>query len=196
MIARIRIALLLCAAAVAGLASSVPAFAGAQRSGARTVYVDGDSLAVGTSWYLGSDLRGYTLHESVGVSRHVDEGVAAVRSRGAALEHVVVVDLGTNDDPRAVGQFARDVREVVRLAGPTRCVIWPTINRPPYDGVSYDGYNAVLRSLDRRYRSLHVYDWASVARAHPGWFGSDGVHPGTAGYRVRAAGIARLITSC
>jgi hypothetical protein len=195
MTTRARIALLLaCAAAGAALGST--ALAGSGRSAARTVYVDGDSLAVGTSWYLSRFLPGWVLRQTVGVSRHAYEGASAVRARGSALERVLVIDLGTNDDPSAVSRFAAYVREIVRVAGSSRCVIWPTVNRPPYNGVSYESYNNALRQLDRRSATLHVFDWASIARANPQWFGSDGVHPSSAGYRVRASALARMISSC
>jgi hypothetical protein len=170
--------------------------ASAQSGGSRAVYVDGDSLAVGTGWYLGNYLRGWSLRSAVSISRHAYEGAYAVRARGAALEHVLVLDLGTNDDPSAVSSFAGYVREIVRAAGPSRCVIWSTVNRPPYNGISYEGYNSVLRQLDRRYASLHVFDWAAMARANPQWFGADGVHPSGTGYRSRASALARLIKSC
>jgi lysophospholipase L1-like esterase len=168
------------------------------RAAARTLYVDGDSLAVGTGWYLSTYLHGWAVRGTVAVSRHAYQGVEAVeeRAREGLLERVVVVDLGTNDDPGAVSRFAGYVREVVRAAGPSRCVIWSTIHRPPYAGVSYNGYNAALRSLDARYPNLHVFDWAALAATHPEWFGSDGVHPSMAGYRARAAGLARLIKHC
>jgi lysophospholipase L1-like esterase len=168
------------------------------RTAARTVYLDGDSLAVGTGWYLPSYLRGWTFRTNAAVSRHASQGALAVEERAheRLLERVVVVDLGTNDDPSAVGSFRSYVQGVVKAAGPSRCVIWSTINRPPYDGISYAGYNAALASLDARYRNLHVFDWAALARAHPEWFGSDGVHPTNAGYRARAAGLARLVKSC
>ena len=168
------------------------------RTAARTVYLDGDSLAVGTGWYLPSYLPGWTVRGNAAVSRHASEGALAVEERAheRLLERVVVVDLGTNDDPSAVGNFRSYVQAVVKAAGPSRCVIWSTINRPPYDGISYAGYNAALASLDARYRNLHVFDWAALARAHPEWFGSDGVHPTNAGYRARAAGLARLVKSC
>jgi lysophospholipase L1-like esterase len=138
------------------------------------------------------------LRDSVAVSRHASEGVSAVveRARAGVLEHVVVVDLGTNDDPSAVRTFRSYVLDVLRAAGPSRCVIWSTINRPPYNGISYDGYNAALRSLDARYRNLHVFDWAKLARSHPEWFGSDGVHPTSSGYRARASGLAWVIKRC
>ncbi len=182
-------------AAVCGAGS---ALAGPTRSAARTLYVDGDSLTVGTGWYLSTFLPGWTLRGTVAVSRHVSQGASDVeqRARQGLLERVVVVDLGTNDDPSAVGAFRGYVQGVVRAAGPSRCVIWSTIHRPPYNGISYDGYNAVLRSLHARYRTLHVFDWARLALAHPQWFGPDGVHPTMAGYRARAAGLARVIKRC
>jgi GDSL-like Lipase/Acylhydrolase family len=192
---RIVFALLLVAACATGSAAAVAA---PHRSSARTLYIDGDSLSVGTGWYLSTYLPGWTFRGTVAVSRHAYQGVYAVelRAREGLLERVVVVDLGTNDDPSAVSRFRADVREVVRVAGPSRCVVWSTINRPPYNGVSYDGYNATLAVLDARYRNLHVFDWAGLARAHPEWFGPDGVHPTAAGYRARAAGLARVIKSC
>jgi lysophospholipase L1-like esterase len=190
--------LTLLALVLALFAAGGGALASQSRSAARTLYVDGDSLSVGTGWYLSSYLHGWTLRGTVAVSRHASEGVAAVeqRARQGVLERVVVVDLGTNDDPSAVSRFRGYVLDVIRAAGPSRCVIWSTINRPPYNGISYDGYNAALRALDARYRNLHVFDWAGLAKSHPEWFGPDGVHPTNAGYRARAAALARVIKSC
>jgi hypothetical protein len=182
--------------AAAGAATAVLAAPG--RSTARTLYVEGDSLSVGTGWYLPAFLHGWAMTASSAVSRHAPEGVAAVeeRAREGVLERVVVLDLGTNDDPSAVSSFRSGVLGVLKSAGPSRCVIWSTINRPPYGGVSYDGYNTVLRTLDKRYKNLHVFDWARLARAHPEWFGSDGVHPTNAGYRARASGLAWIVKRC
>lgn len=196
MAARGRIVFVLVLAAAACAAGS--AVAAPHRSSARALYIDGDSLSVGTGWYLSTYLPGWTFRGTVAVSRHAYQGVLAVdeRAREGLLERVVVVDLGTNDDPSAVSRFRDYVREVVRTAGPSRCVVWSTINRPPYNGISYSGYNDTLAVLDARYRNLHVFDWAGLARAHPEWFGPDGVHPTTAGYRARAAGLARVIKSC
>ncbi len=169
---------------------------GAHPAAQTRVYLDGDSLAYGTGLFLGRYLRGWTITQAVSISRHAYEGAGAIRSQAASLPPVVVLNLGTNDDPGAVSRFAAYVREVVRAAGPRRCVIWANVVRPPYAGVSYDGYNAVLARAAQRSTSFHVFDWVALARAHPGWFGPDGVHPSIAGYRVRAAALARLIRSC
>lgn len=190
---RLALAFVLVLACSAGGALALPG-----RSASRTLYVDGDSLAVGTGWYLSTYLPGWTLRSTAVVSRHAAQGVSSIeeRAREGLLERVVVVDLGTNDDPSAVSSFRGYVLGVLRAAGPSRCVIWSTINRPPYGGVSYSGYNAVLKSLDARYRNLHVFDWAGLAAAHPEWFGPDGVHPTNAGYHARATGLAWLIKRC
>jgi hypothetical protein len=73
------------------------------------------------------------------ISRHAADVPGAMRGLGAALPRVIVVSAGTNDDPGAVARFNRVVRESVAIAGPTRCVVWSTIVRPPYQGVSYAG---------------------------------------------------------
>src|SRR6266540_1712287 len=109
----------------------------------RRAFVQGDSLAQGTAPYLGRSLPRWSLREDVDVSRHAQEGVELLRAQGTALEPVVVVQLGTNDDPRFVSGFRALVREALAVAGPGRCVIWANIVRPPAVGASYRGYNDV-----------------------------------------------------
>ncbi len=180
-------------AAACVLGAAYPA-SGAGAAPTHQVLHYGDSLAVGTGLFLPHYLRGWTIRQSTSVSLHADAGSRTLAS--FPLPHVVVISLGTNDDPGAVTAFAHDVRAVIRAAGPERCVIWSTVVRPPYNGVSYDGYNNVLRRAARSYQSFHVFDWQALARTHPQWFGSDGVHPSMAGYRARAAALARLIRAC
>jgi hypothetical protein len=193
---RARVTILTAIAAASTVALVATSLAASSRESSREIFVDGDSLAVGTSSYLASVLRGWKLSAAAQVGRRADEGVRALQSRGSSLERVIVVDLGTNDDPALVGRFASYVKAVVRAAGPSRCVIWSTIHRPPVNGVSYDGYNRALKALDRTYRNLHVFDWAAMAAAHPEWFGADSIHPDADGYRARAAAVARLMHDC
>jgi lysophospholipase L1-like esterase len=173
----------------------VPCASVADTGAVRSLYVDGDSIAYGTDLFLPRFLRGWTIRSAVDVSRHTYEGVASIEAleREGALPYVVVVNLGTNDDPRAVTKFGSYVRRVERAAGPERCVIWATIIRPPYAGVSYDRLNGVLMRSAARSQSFHVFDWRGLARGHPAWFGSDGVHPSIQGYRIRAASLASFI---
>lgn len=168
----------------------------AQAAGNRNVLSYGDSLSVGTDLFLGRYLRGWNVRSLTAISRHADEVPGALRSFGRSLPRVIVVSAGTNDDPGRVSGFARIVRRTLAIAGPSRCVVWSTVVRPPYRGVSYAGYNRALETIAAGHANLRVFDWAAMARAHPSWFGSDGVHPTATGYRVRAAAIAKLVRDC
>jgi lysophospholipase L1-like esterase len=189
-----RLTVLALATAALTLAVAVPSRAAARAP--LTVLNYGDSLTVGTGLYLASYLPGWSITQSASISRHADEGPGAVRSLSSSLPRVLVISLGTNDDPGAVASFAADVRRIATTAGRGRCVIWSTVVRPPYKGVSYEGFNRVLRRTALRSVNFRVFDWQALARAHPMWFGSDDVHPTAAGYRARAAALATLVKSC
>ena len=184
------------AALVCALVCALVAASPGSASGNRDVLSYGDSLAVGTDLFLGGYLRGWKLRSSASISRHADEVPGALRAYGRALPRVIVVSAGTNDDPGRVSGFARIVRQALAIAGPSRCVVWSTIVRPPYQGVSYAGYNRALDAIAAGNGNLRVFDWAAMARIHPSWFGSDGVHPTMTGYRARAAAMARLVQRC
>ncbi len=172
--------------------AAAPAAAGAPR----TVLHYGDSLTVGTGLYLSSFLPGWSITESASIGRHADEAPGAVRSLSSSLPRVLVISLGANDDPGAVTAFAKDVRHIVATAGRNRCVIWSTVVRPPYNGVSYDGYNRVLRAHRDDDLELPSLRLAGARRRTPGVVRSDGVHPTADGYRARAAALAKLVKSC
>jgi GDSL-like lipase/acylhydrolase family protein len=162
----------------------------------RRAFVEGDSLAEGTAPYLGRSLPRWSLREDVDVSRHAQEGVALLRAKGAALEPVVVLQLGTNDDPRFVSSFRALVREAMAVAGPARCVIWVNIVRPPAVGASYHGYNEVLVSVAARHPNLRIVDWVGMVRRNPWWLAPDGVHVSVGGYAARARAIAGTMSQC
>jgi hypothetical protein len=180
---------------VLGLACAAAAASG-EAGTSRALLNYGDSLAVGTGLFIRPLLADWSVHDDVGISRHADEADADLRGYGSSLPRVIAVSLGANDAPGRRSWFRRQVLDVLAIAGPDRCVIWSTIVRPPYRGVSYAGLNAVLRDLDEHSEVLRVFDWAAVARTHPAWFARDGVHPTMAGYRTRATEIARLARAC
>ena len=180
--------------ALALLAVLAPAGAHARRG--RSLLVVGDSLAVGTRPYVHRHLHGWHVRQRTSISMHAPEGPRIMRRFHRRLQRVVFVSLGTNDDPRAVGAFAHQVRRALRVAGPRRCVVWSTIKRPPVDGASYRRLNRVLARLGRKRKRLVVFRWAHLAHRHPEWFGSDGVHPNAHGYKVRARRMAPDIRTC
>jgi lysophospholipase L1-like esterase len=181
-------------AAVPEAEGEAPAVATGGTSSGRVLVV-GDSLAVGTQAPLAQLLPGWRIVTSAHTDRHTADGVAEIVSRGS-LPGVIVVSLGTNDNPSETARFAGEVEAVMDAAGPSRCVIWANIARPPYAGVSYAGYNRVLTRLSLSRPNLVVADWAGIARSQPGVLGSDGVHATASGYAIRAQAIAGAIASC
>jgi hypothetical protein len=162
----------------------------------RTLLVNGDSLADGTRPYIPRELRGWRVRQSTAVSRHAHEGDDVMRRYGRTLPRVVHVSLGTNDDPRQLDGFRAAIGDVMKVAGERRCVVWANIVRPPYEGVSYSGYNRVLRQEASRRGNLRVLNWARMVREHPEWLAEDGVHVSAEGYQGRAEAVARAVRRC
>jgi hypothetical protein len=156
----------------------------------------GDSLSVGTGPYLRRRLHGYRIEEVHDIGLHAYDAAAIVAARRASLPSVVVISAGTNDDPRIVSTFIRSVSRVLVTAGTERCVVWPSIVRPPAVGATYAGLNRALATADARHANLVVVDWVRMVRRHPSWLGLDGVHVTVTGYRARAVAIAAAVTRC
>jgi hypothetical protein len=174
-------------------AGTTGAAAAAPSSG--RLLVVGDSLAEGTEAPLARLLPQWRITTSAYTGRHTDDGVDEIVSR-SSLPGVIVVSLGTNDDPSATSSFEGEVERVLDAAGPSRCVVWANIVRPPYAGVSYAGYNRVLNGLSYSRPNLIIVDWSRIVRGHPGVLASDGVHATPEGYAVRAQAIASAVASC
>jgi lysophospholipase L1-like esterase len=174
--------------------SEAPPEGGAAPSPGHLLVV-GDSLAEGTEGQLAQLLPAWQIETSAFQGRHTDDGVADITSR-SNLPGVIVVSLGTNDNPSATATFASEVERVLDAAGPSRCVLWANIARPPYAGVSYAGFNRVLERLSFSRPNLTVIDWARITHGQAGLLGSDGVHATSEGYAVRAQAIASAIASC
>jgi lysophospholipase L1-like esterase len=162
----------------------------------RRLFVNGDSLAVGTKPYLPQELRRWKVTQSAAVSRHAFEGADVMRAYGRALPRVIHVSLGTNDDPNQVDAFRAAIRDVMEVAGPHRCVVWTNIVRPPVAGASYAGYNRALAVESRPRENLRVVNWARMVHEHPEWLAGDGVHVNVDGYRARAKAIAQSVRRC
>ncbi len=161
----------------------------------RAVFAVGDSLGEGTQPYLSGALPGWSVSQSVSVSRFLPQGVSIVRNRGG-LPAVIVFALGTNDDPHNVSGFRGAVESVLGIAGKTRCVVVPNIVRPAVGGASYAGFNSALHELSEHHDNLRVVDWVSLVNANRGWLAGDGVHVTATGYRARARAIAEQVERC
>ena len=161
----------------------------------RTVLDLGDSLSVGTDPYLRPRLRAYRIQRHYDIGLHAYDAATIVTGMERSLPSVLVVSAGTNDDPRIVSTFERAIATILATAGRTRCVVWPTIARPPAVGKSYDGLNRALARAAARHPNLVLVGWAWRVRLHPRWLSADGVHVSAEGYRARAAAIADAVTA-
>jgi lysophospholipase L1-like esterase len=162
----------------------------------RRLFVDGDSLAVGTKPYIPRELNGWKVTQSASVSRHAFEGADILRAYGSSLPRVIHVSLGTNDDPNQVGAFRAAIRDVMDVAGPHRCVVWTNIVRPAVAGASYAGFNRALAQESRPRENLRVVNWVRMVRENPQWVVGDGVHVNVDGYQARAKAIAQSVRRC
>lgn len=174
------------AAVVAGCGESAPSRTG-------SVALVGDSLNLGLEPYLRHDLRGWPMIADDVVGRQTREGIGALAAAGARLAPTVVISLGTNDPPDDAAGFARHVGEVVRLAGPGRCIVWSTIWR---DGAPLEPFNRILREQAQANRRFQVVEWASMVQEHPDWLAPDGLHGSETGYLKRASAVAAAVRSC
>jgi len=165
------------------------------RGGPGSVFVVGDSLAVGTEAPLARLLPGWRSKTSAFTGRSTANGVAQIVG-APNLGDVLVVSLGTNDNPSETDSFAGEVQAVMDAAGASRCVIWVNVSRPPYGGVPYSGFNRILDQASLSRPNLIVVDWARISHSQAGLLGSDGVHATSQGYAVRAQAIAAAIASC
>jgi len=155
----------------------------------------GDSLAVGSDPPLRQLLPGWAITTDALKNRPTATGVAII-DRRPSLPDSLVVELGTNDSPDQSARFAGYVRHVLQVAGPDRCVVWVNIHRPPYNGISYAGFNRALDQIAATSSNLAVVDWNGMVNSGQAQVASDGVHSTPAGYEARAQAIAQALQGC
>ena len=147
----------------------------------------GDSVMLDAAPDLAADIPGIDI-EAV-VSRQWDTGIDLLAQLKAEdrLGAVVVVDLGTNG-PITVAQFQQMMAVLSRASR----VVFVTVHLPPSYSWSRS-VNAVLKEEVPHYANARLADFNALADAHPGWFGSDGVHMVIGGPGAQA--MARLIAA-
>jgi hypothetical protein len=88
----------------------------------------------------------------------------SVNRSAATATAILAISLFTNDHPLNT----RALRAAVRASAtrPGGCSVWATIVAPPFEGVSYDAANSLLRRLARDPElELELVDWPGRSRA-------------------------------
>jgi hypothetical protein len=154
------------------------------------VLLVGDSLAVGIAPYVDAGLGERLLTVEAAEGRGTGTQVDLLDGYAGTSAPIWIVSLGTNDNPEDFTDVAPDV---LRLAGPDRCVVWFDIWRSGTD----DEVNATLDALALKHDNLHLVRWHETSELHPEWFSGYDVHPASDGYAVRGQmAIDAVATSC
>jgi hypothetical protein len=162
--------------------------------GTGSVLVIGDSLGVGTEPYLRQELPGTPIVDDSLGGRPSPGGLDALRADISPSDAVIVFAMGTNDSPAYPEIMAGNLESVTQIAG-DRCIVVPTIARPPVNGISDAGINRVIKSFAASHFNVEVVDWKAAVRAQPGLL-VDGIHATPEGYALRASLIAQAVDTC
>jgi peptidoglycan/LPS O-acetylase OafA/YrhL/lysophospholipase L1-like esterase len=120
------------------------------------------------------------------------------RQRASGYAGCVVLALGTNDSANTGGDVEKlgaRIDAMMALLGADQPALWTTTrtlrDRGPYQNANTKSWTQALTQACVRHPNMRVYDWASEVQDE--WFSKDGIHPSGAGYRERAARIARAL---
>ncbi|HEY8088569.1 MAG TPA: acyltransferase family protein [Polyangiaceae bacterium] len=191
---------------------------GTPMTSCREVLHVGDSTSLGlvSSYVLPSpDDQIGARYRAVGVERFVPEirGARSMvemykdepnatqvvrRQTASGYAGCFVLALGTNDSANTGGDVERlgaRIDAMMALIGPDHPALWTTTrtlhDRGPYQNAHMQSWTQALTQACARHPNMRVYDWASEVKDE--WFSKDGIHPGSTGYRERAARIARSL---
>ena len=140
----------------------------------------GDSVMIDAAPALRSVLSGIAIDAATNRSALPGPSLLLAFAQAGQLGSSIVIDLGTNG-----GMSASIIDKMLRIAAGRRVVM--VTNHCPYCSWTSAG-NAIVRTACTAQRNCLVADWDGLARAHPTWFASDGVHmpPGGTGAHAYA----------
>jgi lysophospholipase L1-like esterase len=152
--------------------------------------------AVGVERFLPEISGGRSLVELYGDQPNATQVVRRRMASGYA--GCIVLALGTNDSANTGGNVAAlgtRTDAMMSFIGADLPVLWITTktlkDRGPYQSANMQSWTRALTEACPRHPRMRVYDWAS--EVHDDWFATDAIHYNSAGYRERAARIARAL---
>jgi hypothetical protein len=128
----------------------------------------GDSVMIDAGPALRRTLPSVTIDAAVNRSAIPGPALLLTLARSGRLGSAIVIDLGTNG-----GMSAAAIGEMLDVAAGRRVVM--VTSHCGYCSWTEAG-NAIVRAACTPRRNCMVADWDALARAHPMWFGGDGVH--------------------
>lgn len=146
----------------------------------------GDSVMIDISGGLQLLFPGAVVDGQVGRQMDAAETVVKQLASSGKISDNLLMNIGTN------GTVTPDqVESVLATVGPNRQVYWTTAYVP--NRVWQNQVNSTLIKEAKHHHNLHIINWYGLAKKHPGWFTSDGIHPNNTGVRHFAGLIAKSI---
>jgi hypothetical protein len=138
----------------------------------------GDSVMIDAAPALRRALPAVTIDAAVNRSALPGPALLLALARSGQLGSAIVIDLGTNG-----GMSASVIDEMLGIAAGRRVVM--VTSHCGYCSWTRAG-NVIMHSACIRPRNCFIADWDTLARAHPSWFGGDGVHMAVGGEGAHA----------
>lgn len=106
-----------------------------------------------------------------------------------------VIALGTNDSAStAYKNWSPRIESIMTTIG-NDPVVWINVwfwskSRPSYNLFVATAWNSLLFQYQKKYLNMRILDWATIAKSHPEWFTSDGLHYNQVGMSNRELWIS------
>ncbi|MBT1180476.1 acyltransferase family protein [Bifidobacterium sp. CP2] len=130
----------------------------------------GDSVMLASSGGLNSVFPGISIDASVSRSIMVAPGIMRTAMDAGTMRQWVIIGLGTNSE-----MTTAQLQRVYELIGPDQMLVLVNAHG---ERAWIPGTNKVMADFAAAHPdNVLLVDWDSAAKANPGVFGSDGIHP-------------------
>jgi hypothetical protein len=167
-----------------------PAPAAPLAPGPNSVFVEGDSVLLGTATTMPAALAGWAVTMDTVGSRRLTQAIPVLQARRGEIGRVVVIQMGNNYIPGESGSFASQIDRAMTILGGVERVVWLTVAQT---NDSRAAINDDIRSAAERWPTIVVVDWASIIAANPGYASSDSLHLTGTGRTAMAQSVATAV---
>jgi len=142
--------------------------------GANSVFVEGDSVLLGTTTTLPAALVGWNVTMDVVGSRRLTQAIPVLQARRAEIGRVLVIQMGNNYIPGEGGSFASQIDQAMAVVAGVERVVWITVAE--VNGATRVAINNDIRAAATRHPNIVVAEWAPLVAAHPEYAPGDALH--------------------
>ncbi len=150
------------------------------------VLVIGDSL---TAFARATGLSNDDWDIDARPGRKTSEGIEVARRRQASRYPVVIVALGSNDNPRDRGAYGQQMDKMMDIIGPKPHVVWVNVDTGAKGLRDAGVVNEAIGLAAQAYPNVEIGDWDTYRKSVAGFDdlrAPDGVHYDVGGSELRA----------